>query len=121
MYRETESPEKSISGIVKASPKLSNLVSTDDRLVIMLFDPEKNRPIAVKILEKFKLPQKFSIGYSNALGIQPLSGKFSLRILTDKNNQPFESVIGEIIGRSKKLIALGAKNIEFVMDQNYVR
>jgi len=30
-------------------------------------------------------------------------------------------VIGEIIGRSKKLIALGAKNIEFVMDQNYVR
>ena len=121
VYRETDSPEKSISGIVKASPKLSNLVSPDDRLVIMLFNPEKNRPVAVKILDNLKLPQKFSIGHSNALGIQPFSGKFSLRILTDKNNQPFESVIGEIIGRSKKLIALGAKNIEFVMDQNYVR
>ena len=121
LYRETDSPENSISGIVKASPKLSNLVSPDDRLVIMLFDPKNNRPVAVKILDHFKLPQKFVIGHSNALGIQPFSGKFSLRILTDKNNQPFESVIGEIIGRSKKLISLGAKNIEFVMDQNYVR
>ena len=121
VYRETDSPENSISGIVKASPKLSNLVSQEDRLVIILFDPEKGRPVAVKILENFKLPQKFSIGHSNALGVQPFSGKFSLRILTDKNNQPFESVIGEIIGRSKNLIALGAKNIEFVMDQNYVR
>ena len=121
VYRETDSPENSISGIVKASPKLSNLVSPEDKLVIMLFDPEKGRPVAVKILDNFKLPQKFSIGKSNALGIQPFSGKLSLRILTDKNNQPFQSVPGEIIGRSKKLIALGAKNIEFVLDQNYVR
>jgi len=121
VYREADSPENSISGIVKASTKLSNLVSPDDRLVIMLFDPEKNKPVAVKILDNFKLPQKFTIGHSNALGIQPFSGKFSLRILTDKNNQPLESVIGEIIGRSKKLVALGTKNIEFVMDQNFVR
>ena len=119
--RERDSQKNSISGIVKVSPKLSNLVSPEDRLVIMLFDPKKNRPVAVKILENFKLPQKFSIGHSNALGIHPFWGEFSLRILTDKNNQPFESVIGEIIGRSKKLIALGTKNIEFVMDQNYVR
>jgi len=121
LYRETDLPENSISGIVKASPKLSNLVSPEDRMIIMLFNPEKNRPVAVKIIDNFKLPQKFSIGYSNALGIQTFNGKFYLRILTDKNNQPFESVIGEIIGRSKKLIALGSKNIEFVMDENYVR
>ena len=121
VYRDRDSPEHSISGIVKVSPKLSNLVGKDDRLVIMLFDPKTGRPVAVKILENFKLPQQFSIGHSNALGVQPFSGKFDLRILTDKNNQPFESVIGEIIGRSKKLIALGANNIEFLMDQNYVR
>ena len=121
LYRERDPPGKSISGIVKASPTLSNLVSPEDRLVIMLFDQEKGRPIAVKIMDNFKLPQKFSIGHSNALGIQTFDGKFSLRILTDKNNQPFESVIGEIIGRSKNLITLGSKNIEFVMDQNYVR
>ncbi len=121
VYREKDSPENSISGIVKASPKLASLISPEDRMVIMLFDPKKGHPVAVKIMEKFKLPQRFSIGHSNALGIQQFRGKFSLRILTDKNNQPFESVIGEIVGRSKKLIALGAKNIEFVMDQNYVR
>ena len=86
----------------------------------MLFDPKKGSPVAVKILDNFKLPQRFSIGRSNALGIQPFRGEFSLRILTDKNNQPFKSVIGEIIGRSKKLIALGTKNIEFIMNQNYV-
>ncbi len=118
---EGDSQKYSISGIVKVSPKLSSLVDPEDRLIIMLFDPKKGRPVAVKILNNFKLPQKFSIGNSNALGIHPFRGEFSLRILTDKNNQPFEPVIGEIIGRSKKLIALGAKNIEFVMDQNYVR
>ena len=118
--RETDSAENSISGVVKASTKLSNLVSPEDRLIIMLFDPKKGSPVAVKILDNFKLPQRFSIGRSNALGIQPFRGEFSLRILTDKNNQPFKSVIGEIIGRSKKLIALGTKNIEFIMNQNYV-
>jgi hypothetical protein len=121
MYRETDSPETSISGIVKSSPNLSDKVGPEDRLVIMLFDPEKGRPVAVKILENFKLPQKFTIGQSNAFGNNPLEGKFSLRILTDKNNQPFQSVPGEIIGRSKKLISLGVKNLEFVMDQDYIR
>ena len=121
VYRDKDSPENSISGIVRASPKLSKLVSKEDRLIIMLFDPKNSRPVAVKIMDNFKLPQRFNIGQSNALGIQPFRGKFSLRILTDKNNQPFESVIGEIVGRSKILIALGDKNIDFVMDQNYVR
>ena len=119
--RKNDSPENSISGIVKVSAKLSKLVSLEDRLIIMLFDPEKSRPVAVKIIDNFKLPQKFSIGHSDALGIKRFSGKFSLRILTDKNNQPFESVVGEIIGRSKKLISLGTKNVDFVMDQNYVQ
>jgi len=96
-------------------------VDSEDRLVIMLFDPKKGRPVAIKMLEKFNLPQKFSIGQSNAMGGQTLSGKYSLRILTDKNNQPFQSFPGEIIGRSQDLISLGVNNLEFVLDQLYLR
>ena len=55
------------------------------------------------------------------MGGQTLSGKYSLRILTDKNNQPFQSVPGEIIGRSQDLISLGVNNLEFELDQQYLR
>ena len=117
----TASPKPSIRGIITIHPKFLDQVDSEDRLVIMLFDPKKGRPVAIKMLEKFNFPQKFSIGQSNAMGGQTLSGKYSLRILTDKNNQPFQSVPGEIIGRSQDLISLGVNNLEFVLDQLYLR
>ena len=117
----TDSPKTSIRGIITVHPKFLDQVDSEDRLVITLFDPKKGRPVAIKMLEKFNFPQKFSIGQSNAMGGQTLSGKYSLRILTDKNNQPFQSVPGEIIGRSQDLISLGVNNLEFVLDQLYLR
>ena len=115
------SPKTSIQGIITVHPNLLNKVDSEDRLVIMLFDPKKGRPVAIKILEKFNFPQKFRIGQSNAIGGQTLSGKYSLRILTDKNNQPYKSTPGEIVGRSQDLISLGVNNLEFVLDQLYLR
>ena len=52
---------------------------------------------------------------------QTLNGKYSLRILTDKNNQPFQSVPGEIIGRSNNLLSMGTADVKFVLDQSYTR
>jgi hypothetical protein len=118
---KTDSPATSISGTVVVSAELQDQLDSADRLVIMLFDLEQGRPVAIKMSPSFKPPQKFSIGQANAMGGQALNGKYSLRILTDKNNQPFQSVPGEIIGRSLGLISLGTADLEFVLDQPYTR
>lgn len=115
------SPQTSIQGIINVSPLLLDQLDSSDRLVIMLFDKDQARPVAIKILKNFKPPQKFSIGQSNAMKGQVLEGKYSLRILTDKNDQPFKSFDGEIIGRSKGLIPLGTSGLIFELDQQYIR
>ena len=121
LVAKTDTPETSISGTITVLAELQTQLDSTDRLIIMLFDPELGRPVAIKISANFKPPQKFSIGQANAMGGQALNGKYSLRILTDKNNQPFQSVPGEIIGRSTGLISLGTADLEFVLDLPYTR
>ena len=114
-------PETSISGTVIVPSFFLNELDLTDRLVIMLFEKDKSRPVAIKILSNFNPPQKFSIGQSNSMTGQILKDGYYLRILTDKNNQPFQSVPGELIGRSKELIPLGTHNLEFELDEEYIR
>ena len=118
---KTYSPGKNIRGTITVVPELESKLSSDDKLVIMLFDSLQGRPVAIKILPSFRPPQEFSIGQADAMAGQQLSGKFSLRILTDNNNQPFHSNLGEIIGRSKSLIPLGTVDLQFELDQEYLR
>ncbi len=118
---KSESHVSSISGTVYVSSPLRNNLDSNDRLVIMLFDLNKNRPAAIKILTNFNPPQKFSIGQLDALKGQILKGEYSLRILTDKNNQPFQSFPGEIVGRSKSLVSMGTQELEFELDQKYIK
>lgn len=112
---------ETISGTITIAPELQHLVESSDRLIILLFDPEKGRPVAFKIMPSVKNGQTFSISSANAMSPQPLSGAYSLRILTDKNQQPFHSVEGEIVGRSENLIPLGTQNITLELNQHYQR
>ena len=121
LVAKTDTPETSISGTVVVSAELQEQLDSTDRLVIMLFDLKLGRPVAIKISDNFVPQQKFSIGQANAMGGQTLKGEYSLRILTDKNNQPFQSVPGEIIGRSQCLISMGTGDLEFELDQPYIR
>ena len=121
LISSNELSETSISGTVKVPSFFLNKLDLSDRLVIMLFEKDKSRPVAIKILSNFNPPQKFSIGQSNSMKGQILKNGYYLRILTDKNNQPFQSVPGELIGRSRGLIPLGTHNLEFVLDQEYIR
>ena len=114
-------PAMNILGTIDVSPEFKDQISAEDRLVIMLFDPKLGRPVAFRILENFSLPQDFSIGVADAMpGIQ-LKGPYSLRIISDKNGQPFESAPGELIVRSKKLLPLGSQGMNLVLDQEYQR
>ena|SRR5579863_830173 len=111
-------PERTISGTVSAAPEVAGTVTPGDRLIILLFDPELGRPAAVSMAEVTKLPQAFSISIPPG---QPLKSGYSLRILTDKDNNPFGAAPGEIVGRSGDLVKPGTKGLKFVMDQPYVR
>ena len=109
----------SIQGIVNVTPELKDLTQKGDQLVIFLFDPKLGRPVAFRKIPYTGFPQPFQIGQPHAMPGQTLQGEYSLRIVTDKNNQPFQSAQGEIIGRSKTLIALGTENLQFLLDQYY--
>ena len=116
-----DKPEDSIQGIVRVSSDLLKQVSPTDKLIIMLFDPSQGRPVAFKFVESPSFPMEFQIGPSNAMGTTDLVGPYSLRILTDKDDQPFQAAEGELIGRSKDMVPLGTSNLDFVLDSPYVR
>ena len=116
-----DSRETSISGQVVVAESLRSEVTQSDRLVVLLFDPQQGRPVAVRVLNGFTEPQPFRIGASDAMGGPLPAGPFQLRILTDKNNQPFQSTPGEVVGRSSELIALGTHGLQFTLDQPYTR
>lgn len=116
-----DDPKTTISGTYSVAPALAANVSSSDRVIIMLFDPQKGRPVAIKTVDQFQDGQSFSIGQSDAMPGQTLSGSYSLRIITDKNNQPFASVDGEVVARSQTLIEAGTQGIQMVMDSAYQR
>jgi hypothetical protein len=111
-------PERTVSGTVRAAPELAANVAAGDRMVIMLFDLEAGRPAAVQLVPITMLPQSFSISIPAG---QPLKAGYSLRILTDKDGNPFGAAPGEIVGRSAGLVPPGKHDVRFVMDQPYVR
>lgn len=118
--RQDDDPRFAISGTVVVSKALQSRVAPKDRLVVLLFDPDTPRPLAFKIIPHILLPQKFTIALPpNARG--SLKPGYHLRILTDKNNDPFGSVEGEVVGRSRETIPLGTTGLVFELDQPYVR
>ncbi len=111
----------SIRGEVRVSEKLKGNVDPRDRLVILLFDPELSRPVANKIIPHTLLPQRFSISPPPGQVASGSGKAYDLRILTDKDGQPFNAVPGEVIGRSKQPIPLGTSDLVFELNEPYRR
>ena len=113
-------PRFSISGTITVSKALASSIQPSDRLIILMFDPDTPRPVGFKIIPHALLPQRFTVTLQpEARGA--LKPAYGLRILTDKDNNPFGSTEGEVIGRSGRPIALGTTGLNFVLDQKYVR
>jgi hypothetical protein len=118
---QNDDPSKMISGTIRVAPELQSNWNANDRLIVLLFDMELGRPAAFRILDQVSFPQEFSIGSAHAMGGAPLSGSYSLRIISDKDGQPFQAAQGEIAGRSTELLPLGTQDLDFVLDTPYVR
>lgn len=115
---EELNPKTSLSGVIKVDPKLQSAVSQTDRVIILMFDPELRRPVAFKILPSAKFPMKFAIGLPPDAQGKPA---YNLRVVTDKDNNPFNPVEGELVGRSPQPIPLGSNNLEFMINQPFTR
>jgi len=113
-------PRFGIAGTITVSRALQGQAKPTDRLVILLFDVELSRPVAFKIIPHTLLPQRFSISLPPEARPGAKSA-YNLRILTDRNNDPFGSTDGELIGRSAQPIPLGTKDLVFELDQPYRR
>ena len=113
--------EHSIHGKITVSKALAGNIESTDRIIILLFDPKTNRPVANKIIPHVLLPQAFSIGVPASVAKSNGGTGYFLRVVTDKNNNPFGSAPGEVVGRSNKPIPLGTKDVELEMDQEYKR
>ena len=90
-----EDPKFSISGTIKVSPAVKNTVAKEDRLIVLLFDPDLGRPAAFKIITPATLPQSFTITLPPQARENVKKGYF-LRVITDKNNAPLGSAEGEL-------------------------
>lgn len=110
-----------IRGEIRVAPALAENVSPSDRLVLLLFDPAQGRPVTSKIIPHTLLPQAFTLALSKDMpGVEPGKG-YDIRVVTDKDNNPFGSAAGELVGRSKEPVPLGTKGYVLELDQPYVR
>ena len=113
-------PRYSIAGTITVAKAMQAGVAPSDRLVILLFDTEQPRPVSFKIIPHTLLPQRFTITLPPDARATAKKG-YSLRILTDKDNNPFGAAPGEVVGRSSQPIPLGTADVTFVLDQPYTR
>ena len=110
-------PRLIIAGTVRVVEGLRAGLEPSDRMIVLLMDPQTGRPAATKIIPHLLLPQAFSIAAPPGS-----AGKsYYLRIITDKDGQPVNSVPGEVVGRSTSPIPVGTKDIDFVLDSPYQR
>ena len=114
-------PTYSISGTIRVSQALQGDVAPSDHLIILLFDPENPRPVSFKIIPHALLPQAFTITLPENARAHLRKEGYNLHVLTDKDNNPFGAVPGEVVGRSSKPIPLGTTDLNFVLDQPYQR
>ncbi len=115
-----EDPEYSISGTITVSRALAGRVERADRLVVLLFDPQQARPVAFKIIPHALLPQQFRIALPPEARAGAKPG-YELRVVTDKNDDPFGAAEGEVAGRSNEPVPLGTAGLVFELNQPYPR
>jgi hypothetical protein len=113
-------PAFSIAGTITVAKALAGSVEPSDRLIILMFDPQQARPVAFKIIPHTLLPQRFTITLPPDARPGNKDG-YSLRILTDKDDNPFGAAPGEVVGRSAKLVPLGTTGLHFQLDSPYTR
>ncbi len=117
---QADDPRFSVSGSIVASQAMQGRVERSDRLVVLLFDPELGRPAGFKIIPHAILPQQFTVS------LQPQARTdakpaYQLRVISDKDNNPFGAAEGEVVGRSAEPIPLGSSDVVLELNQPYVR
>lgn len=113
-------PGFSVQGTITVSPQYEDRVAESDRLVVLLFDPSQGRPVAFRIYSHARLPREFSVTLPPQARAAA-EDAYELRVVTDKDDNPFGAAEGELVGRSEEPVPLGTTDLRFELDQPYRR
>jgi hypothetical protein len=121
--REESTLAQSISGTVDLDPQLAASGQADvmrtDRLVLMLVDPQTQRPVALKFITPLVPPQTIRIGEADAENGAALKGPYLVVGITDKDGEIFKVTPGEVYGRSAQPVALGTKEFHLTLSEPF--
>lgn len=123
MARDTAQLQRSISGLLDVDPALMAAgggdIARTDRVALILVDLDTHQPVAMRFESPLVPPMNFHIGQDDARAGYPLTGRYELVAITDKDGEVFGTVPGEVYGRSGKPVALGDQGVVVTLSQPF--
>jgi cytochrome c-type biogenesis protein CcmH len=107
-----------IEGTITVAPELAGKASAGDTLFIIARKGTSGPPLAAKKLAVSHFPLKYTLGADNVMmqGM-PWAGELQIIVRVDKDGNATTKSPGDIMGVSKQLVKVGAKDADIVLDQ----
>ena len=111
-------PKESVSGTIRMSSKLP-VKAWRTRTLFVIVEPEEGGlPLAVQRLVETRFPYKYVITKDDVMMRgQKFAGRVRVRARLDADGVPGPLVKGDFEGKAVGLVAVGAKNVDVVIDQ----
>ncbi|MCY3825590.1 MAG: hypothetical protein OXG62_17165 [Nitrospinae bacterium] len=111
-------PKESVSGIIRMSSKLPVKAWRTRTLFIIVEREEGGPPLAVQRLVETRFPYKYVITKDDVMiRGRKFAGRVRVRARLDADGVPGPLVRGDFEGRAAGLVAVGAKNVDVVIDR----
>lgn len=111
-------PKESISGVIRMSGKLPVKAWRTRTLFIIVEPEEGGLPLAVQRLVETRFPYQYVITKDDVMMRgQKFAGRVRVRARLDADGVPGPLVRGDFEGRAAGLVAVGAGNVDVVIDQ----
>ena len=111
-------PKESVSGTIRMSSKLPVKAWRTRTLFIIVEREEGGPPLAVQRLVETRFPYEYVITKDDVMiRGRKFSGRVRVRARLDADGVPGKLVRGDFEGRAPGLVAVGAKNVDVVIDQ----
>ena len=111
-------PKESVSGTIRMSSKLPAKAWRTRTLFIIVEREEGGPPLAVQRLVETRFPYEYVITKDDVMiRGRKFSGRVRVRARLDADGVPGPLVRGDFEGRAAGLVAVGAKNVDVVIDR----
>ena len=106
-----------IRGVLNVKPEFTQYISPGDRLFARLFVPGEPGFTRILHLGILALPYEFRLGPQKNMSGNVARDAFFLEFLTDKDDDFYSIVVGELAAISREAIPLGSQGIVMELDR----